>query len=327
MTIKSSFSQSDFEQILSQYQLGALLSAEPIPQGTVQTNFFIFTNRGKFVFRYYENRPKPTVLFEIEVLLFLQAHHFPSPCPMPNTAQEFVGVFKDKPFVLFSFLEGQPLSNPKETHKKQLIQKAAELQSLTLKFKPRYSEHRWNYTPDFCRQVAFKKAQKLGTFAVREKFTWLERQLHLLQLPVSIPKAICHCDFHFSNVLFQDEHLVALLDFDDANYTYAPFDLVYLVDQWGWSYPKDTMDLGVAANIVAAYNQHRPLSPLEQHHFFDVFKLAILIDCLWFFARGSGEDFYERRKIEFLDSLGREQFETALFRNELPKAKAFGDGA
>lgn len=128
-------------------------------------------------------------------------------------------------------------------------------------------------------------------------------------------------------MLFQDEHLVALLDFDDANYTYAPFDLVYLVDQWGWSYPEDTMDLGVAASVVAAYNQHRPLSPLEQHHFFDVFKLAILIDCLWFSPRGSGEDFYERRKIEFLDSLGREQFETALFRNELPKTKAFGDGA
>ncbi|MFO7538774.1 MAG: hypothetical protein R6X32_12080 [Chloroflexota bacterium] len=57
---------------------------------------------------------------------------------MPNIAQEFVGVFKDKPFVLFSFLKGQPLSNPQETHKKQIVQKAAELQSLTLKFKPRY---------------------------------------------------------------------------------------------------------------------------------------------------------------------------------------------
>lgn len=323
MTVKSSFTQSDFEQILSQYQLGSLLSAEPIPQGTVQTNFFIFTTQGKLVFRYYENRPKPSVLFEIEVLLFLQAHHFPSPCPMPNTAQEFVGVFKDKPFVLFSFLEGQPLSDPQETHKKQLIQKAAELQSLTLKFKPRCRNHRWNYTPDFCCRVAFEKAQKLNTPAAWEKFIWLEGQLRLLQLPVSLPKAICHCDFHFSNTLFQGEQLAALLDFDDANYTYAPFDLVCLVDQWGWSYPEETMDLGVAANIVATYNQYRQLSPLEQHHFFDIFKLSILIDCLWFFARGSGEDFYERRKIDFLNRLGREQFETALFRNELPKAMAF----
>jgi homoserine kinase type II len=323
MTIKSSFSQSDFEQILSQYQLGSLLAAEPIPQGNVQTNFFISTTQGKFVFRYYENRPKPSVLFEIEVLLFLQTHHFPSPCPMPNTAQEFVGVFKDKPFVLFSFLEGQPVSNPQETHKKQIVQKAAELQNLTLKFKPRYMDHRWNYTPDFCRQMAFEKAQKLNTSAAWEKFIWLEEQLHLLQFPASLPKAICHCDFHFSNTLFQGEQLAALLDFDDANYTYAPFDLVCLVDQWGWSFPEDTMDIRVAANIVATYNQYRQLSSLEQHHLFDIFKLSILIDCLWFFARGSGEDFYERRKIDFLNRLGREQFETALFRNQLPKATAF----
>jgi hypothetical protein len=33
MTVKSSFSPSDFEQILSQYQLGSLLSAEPVLQG------------------------------------------------------------------------------------------------------------------------------------------------------------------------------------------------------------------------------------------------------------------------------------------------------
>ena len=319
MPVKTPFSKHDFVNILSQSMLGTYIHSEPISQGTVQTNFFLQTTQGKFVLRYYENRSKSSVLFEIEVLLFLQTHHFPSPCPLPNTAQEYVGTFKNKPFVLFSFLEGQPLSNPQETHKEQLIQKAAELQNLTLKFKPRYTDHRWNYTPDFCRQIAFDRAWQLNTPAAWDKYNWLEGQLRLLQLPASLPNAICHCDFDFSNTLFQGEQLAALLDFDDANYTYAPFDLVYLVDQWAWRHPEDTMDLQAAANIVTAYNQHRQLSPLEQHHFFDIFKLGILIDCLWFFGRGSGEDFYERRKIDFLNGLGREQFEATLFRSDLPR--------
>ena len=76
MTVKTVFSKSDFEEVLAHYQLGVLNFAEPVAQGTVPTNYFIITNEGKFVFRYYENRSRFSALFEIEVLRFLQTHQF-----------------------------------------------------------------------------------------------------------------------------------------------------------------------------------------------------------------------------------------------------------
>ena len=68
MTVKTIFSPADFKIILAQYTLGTYIQAEPVPQGAVQTNYFLHTSRGKFVFRYYENRSFESVLFESHLL-------------------------------------------------------------------------------------------------------------------------------------------------------------------------------------------------------------------------------------------------------------------
>ena len=143
-------------------------------------------------------------------------------------------------------------------------------------------------------------------------------------------KQACHyCDFHFSNVLFKAGNFHALLDFDDANYTYLTFDLIALIEsslfrfQWdSWQTVRpgdDVFDFAEAKEIIVTYQTVRPLSAVEKHHLFDVLKLATLIDCLWFFERGAAENFYERRKIGCLDALGRTAFTQHLFAaNESP---------
>lgn len=52
-------------------------------------------------------------------------------------------------------------------------------------------------------------------------------------------------------------------------------------------------------------------------HLCDVYKLSILFDCVWYFGRRSGTGFYERRKIEFLNSLGRQRFIEGLSEGEM----------
>nr|WP_026560634.1 phosphotransferase [Bacillus sp. J37] len=135
-----------------------------------------------------------------------------------------------------------------------------------------------------------------------------------LELPQPLSKGICHSDFHISNILYNNDKFVALLDFDDANYTYLLFDLVGLIESWAWTYNKyEVINLTVAKKIIEEYTKHRPLSNVEQKHLFDVYKLSIFIDSVWFFERGDAEDFYEKRKIDYLDQLGRENFYNVLF--------------
>ncbi len=313
MAIKTAFSQHDFNQILSQYELGTYTHSEPISQGTVQTNYFLHTSKEKFVFRYYENRSKESVLFESHLLTYLKKQHYPCPAPFPNKQGDYVGIHQSKPYVIFEFIDGQHIDHPDEYHKQQLIQKVAELQTLTRDYQPRYKKYRWNYNLELCRMLARTEAQKIDTENAHEKLLWLENQLSALDLPETLPKGICHCDFHFSNVIFKDGKFVGLLDFDDANYTYLVFDLVCLIDSWAWPYQSDRLDIAQAREIVQEYIKYRPLSAIEQRCMYDVHKLSILFDCVWYFGRGQANDCYEKRKIEHLNNLGWRDYSEAVF--------------
>jgi homoserine kinase len=313
MAIKTHFSQHDFDQILTQYDLGTCIQAEPILQGTVQTNYTIQTTRGKFVFRYYENRTRESVLFESELLVYLKTHQYPCPAPISDKTGSCVGSLHAKPFILFEFIAGHHIDHPTADHLAQLIQKVAELQILTRSYRPRNTTSRLNYDIANCRRLAQEEMQKISTQDSRQKVNWLDAQLAALELPETLPEGICHCDFHFSNIIFQDDQFVGLIDFDDANYTYLVFDLINLIDYWAWPPRSDQLDLTGARKITQIYHTHRPLDSVERHHLFDVHKLGILFDCIWFFSRGSADDFYEKRKIEYLDDLGRDGYTDALF--------------
>jgi homoserine kinase type II len=316
MAVKTHFSIQEFNQILTQYELGEFFDSKPISQGTVQTNYYIHTTQGKYVFRYYENRSRESVLFESDLLTYLKKQHYPCPAPFQNEQGTCVGLFQGKPYVIFEFIEGRHIKSPNKHHKQQLIQKVAELQNLTQDYHPSYKDSRWNYDGELCFKLANIEAQKIITSDAFGKLSWLANQLSTLNLPDSLPKGICHCDFHFSNVLFQDGQFIGLIDFDDANYTYLTFDLVCLIDSWAWPFRSESLNFEQAREIVQVYQMHRPLGTLEKQHLFDVHKLSILFDCIWYFGRSSVDDFYERKKIEYLNVLGREVYADALFFNK-----------
>lgn len=313
MAVKTSFAPEELAGILAGYDLGAYRRADGIGQGAVQTNLLLETTEGRFVFRYYENRSRESVRFERDLLLYLGERDYPCPAPLPDRQGEYVGLYGGKPYVIFAFVEGHHVEDPGPRHRAQLVRWAAELQTVTAGFRSPYTPYRWNYEPALCRRLARAEAARLDTPAAREKLAWLEQQAAALELPPSLPRGICHCDFHFSNVLFRGDEFAALIDFDDANRTYLPFDLVGLIEAWAWTHKADALDLAEARRVVRAYEQHRPLGPVERRHVYDVYKLSILFDCVWFFGRWEGDGFYEKRKIEALAGLGRQRFMDEVF--------------
>jgi len=85
-------------------------------------------------------------------------------------------------------------------------------------------------------------------------------------------------------------------------------------DTWSQVSPNEQVfDFTGPRRVVSIYQQYRALNPTEKKYFFDVVKLVILIDCLWFYERGEAHDFYEKRQIDALDRLGRDRFHQALF--------------
>ncbi len=323
MVAKTKFFKIDFEAILSNYDLGRYKRSRAFVNGNVQTNYLLITTNGRFVLRYYNGRPKDSVLFEINIIGYLKNKKYQCPAPFKNKYKEFVSMYKEKPYVIFEFMEGQHLKKPNKTQRNQLVKKVAELHNITQYYKPINKQSRWNYGVEFCRELSQNKAEELNTVNSKKKLKWYEKELLKIDIPKSLPKGICHCDFHFSNILFKAGKFNALIDFDDANYTFLIFDLAGLISPFVKSYDWNTwhkfkkdanvFDFNETREIVSEYMKYRPLNDSEKRHLYDVFKLSVMLDCLWRFERGQADDFFEKRKIEYLNSLGRQEFYNRIF--------------
>jgi Ser/Thr protein kinase RdoA (MazF antagonist) len=307
MAVKTVFTEDEFVALLAHYDLGDFREAKPLAAGTVQTNWLIITTQGRFIYKYYENRSSESVRFEANLMAYIRQRGFPCAAPMRDHRGRAVRMYRDKAYIIFEYIDGHSLDHLNPQQKTQVIQAAAQLQQITKTYLPSLRKFRWNYGPELCLQLAQAETRKVGTLNARAKLDWFEQQLSNLKLPPTLSKGICHCDYDLSNLLFRNGELVALVDFDDANYTYLTFDLVNLIDGWAWPY-QGSLNLDHARQIARDYRWLRPLNRLESRHLFDVHKMQILMDGIWFFARGDVADFYERQKIDTLDSLGRDGY-------------------
>lgn len=323
MTPTNTITEADLSAILEQYGIGRYLHHEPLTAGTVETNIHLTTTSGDFVFRWYENRTYESVLFECAVIEHLTQRHYPCPRLYRSRSGDAAGLYGGKPYVLFAFIQGVHLEHPNEEQHRQLIEHIAKLHLLTEGFQPPHLADRWNYTPERLVQLAEAETRRIGDDNAARKLAWYQGEIAKLQLPPELPRGIVHGDFHFSNILFEHGQFKALIDFDDANYTVLLLDVLAVTEPFKSSFDHDTwpefsmaadvFDLHHLRKVLTIYTRIRPINALEQYHLFDVCKLMILVDCLWFYTRGKAEDFYERRKIHYLNQLGRDGFRNRLF--------------
>ncbi|MEI8247120.1 MAG: homoserine kinase [Lentisphaerota bacterium] len=322
--MKTNFSKNELSEILSQYNLGELIDSKPLANGSIQINILLQTTKGKFVFRYYKQvRLENSVLFEVNLIRYLKNKNYPCPASIKDKYGNIAGCYDNKPYVIFEFIEGKHLNKPNNAQQKELIKMVAQLHNITKTYNPFHKNNRWNYGIELCQDLAQRRAGQINTPDSREKLIWLESELAKLKIPISLPKGICHCDFHFTNVLYLNGVFNSLIDFDDANYTYLVFDLIYLIEpfvtsfNWhNWQTHANTdiiFDFKQTKRVVSEYEKYRTLNNNEKRHLFDVYKLSILLDCVWYFERGNARDFYEKRKIDYLNDFGREKFYQNIF--------------
>ncbi|MBU0531612.1 MAG: homoserine kinase [Candidatus Uhrbacteria bacterium] len=316
MAVKTKFLRQDFENILSKYNIGEFVKSKPFTEGSVQTNVLIETTKGKFVFRYYETRPKKYILFELDLLKHLGGKKFPSPVPIEDKSGNLLGTHNGKHYVFFSFLQGQHAGNPNtlpfKEQSKEVAKIIARLHKSTEGFKPNYYEVRDFYDPKCCVKTAkhFSKRSK-SKKKMEQRLSWLKNELKTLKLPNNLPKGVCHCDTHCSNFLFQKNTLTGLIDFDDASYTWLIYDIANMLYFWAWPPEKD-LKFNKAKKLIKEYDKIRKLTATEKRHLFDVLKMVVFMSMSWFVY--NDEDYLnEKERIEYLDSLGRDGFYAMLF--------------
>lgn len=310
MVAKTPFTKAEIIDLLAHYDLGTYQDHTPFARGADQTNFLVVTTSGRYAFRYYEKRSLDYVLFEIDLLRYLANQSYPSPAPLQNQQGEYVGVYHQKPFALFTYLEGE---HSDDTGNVGEVAKAiAQLHRITAGYRPTHAEARDQYDPASCLAYAHTTAQHIPSrAAAKVRLEWLAAGLGTLQLPDSMPQGTCHRDPNPTNFLYKAGRVNAVLDFDQAGYTYLLNDVASLIYWWTWP-PQGEIDFPRSKALLRAYESGRSLTQQEKEHLYDMLKVINYMGYAWFIH--DDEDYpHSQRNIERLNALGREEFYRRLF--------------
>lgn len=299
MAAKTDFTPNDLRGILADYDLGEFVSFKAFDTGADQTNLRVTTSIRDVVLRYYEKRTHDYAFFEIDLLHYLAEHDYPTAAPIINKQGGYIGEYASKPFALFEFMPGEHSDKPSKYL--QIAPAIAKLNRITQDYQSKTTPDRPPYTIEYCERQAVISAARIEDHGLSDqRLSWLRNELHGIDLPDSLPKGICHGDANPGNFLYTDGQLSAVLDFDQANYTWLVYDLANLIYWWTWP-DKGELDVEATKQLVQAYEQERKLENLELAHIMDALKLVIANGMAWFLDQG---DDYEngKRKIELINT-------------------------
>ncbi len=305
MSVETTRSEEDVPKILAHDDLGDYQGSQTFAHGAGQTTILLKTSQGQCVLRYYENRSQRHVLFEVGLLRYLRGQRYPVPAILADRTGQSCGQYRDKPYILIEFVEGEHGTDPNESFDRRQAAEAvrviAQLHSLTVDFQPSSLDDREVFDVAYCWKEFGKKHSSLVD---EEAGRWLKRELDHLEFPDSLPQGICHADLNYSNFLFHQGAVVAVLDFDMSMSTHLIYDIASLIYWWAWP-PTQGFQEQSARELVSEYSKWRTLSEAEKSHIYDALKLIILLGISW----SEESDFEkEKAKIEFLNSIGREKF-------------------
>src|SRR3989344_2926424 len=235
MSVKTTISEIDLPKILADYNLGEYRGFKTFANGAGQTTLLLETSKGKFVLRYYENRPLKHVLFEVQLFNYLRDKNFPVPAVIKNRSGEFSSLYNEKPYIIIEFVEGEHGKNPNDFFNSEeateVVKIIAHLHSLTKDYNPEYFKDREVFDAKYCWREFEQKHSHLVT---TEKGKWFKAELDKLEFPASLPEGLCHADLNYGNFLFRNGKIVAVLDFDMSFHTYLIYDIASLIYWWAW---------------------------------------------------------------------------------------------
>ncbi len=257
MSVYTSVEPAQLEQFLTRYALGKLKDLAPITAGITNTNYYLETEHGRFVLTLYEHHSDD----ELDYMLGLQQHlvNRSVHCSEPVTDRrgDLFSTLNQRPAAIIHRLQGQVQQTPESRHCALV---GAELARFHLAGQD-YPGIRPN--PRGIDWIIAVTDMLGATLNVRDQQlikTTLQatRQFDL----DGFPQGAIHADLFHDNVLFVDDALGGILDFDYACSGSFVFDIAVLLNDWCIDSQYELVASRVDATL-AAYQQHRRLEAIE----------------------------------------------------------------
>ncbi len=232
MSVYTVVDHAALEGFLAEHALGRLVAFEGIAAGITNTNYFVDTERGRYVLTLFEHERAEDLPWFLHVMAFMAEHAVPSAHPIADRSGTYLGELANKPAALVHCLRGSDVDGPS-------LQQI-ETFGAVLGHMHRHSE---NYAPQRRNGRALDWAahalpQLKGVMPAADHAFLAAEIVDLHQrLPVDLnggdlPSGVIHADLFRDNVLFDGERLSGIIDFYYACNGILLYDVAIAANDW-----------------------------------------------------------------------------------------------
>ena len=265
MAVYTKLSEKDLIKFFSKYDLGKVLQYKEIKEGIENTNYFIKTERGKFILTLYEKRVDEKDLpFFISLMRNLFDRKFPSPEPIINRNGNYISEVLNKKAAVISFLSGKAktILNPNDCY--EVGASTAKLHSITKdltgKIENRLSINSWRKIYSKVKKDCIKIHPNLSTI--------IEKNLNEIEKnwPKHIPQGIIHADLFPDNIFFENNKVSGIIDYYFSCRDFYAFEIAICLNALCFEGKNQNLSFNVtkAKNFIDGYSSVRKLTDEEK---------------------------------------------------------------
>jgi len=265
MAVYTKLSENQLKKFFLNYDLGKILNYKEIKDGIENTNYFIQTEKGKYILTLYEKRVDVKDLpFFIGLMRNLYDEKFLSPNPIINKNGSYISEILKKKAAVVSFLDGaaKKILSPNNCYEVGVNSAKLHLitEKLTQKRENKLSVKSWREIYNNVKNDCSKIHPNLSSI-VEKNLDEIEKKW-----PKNIPSGIIHADLFPDNIFFKDDKLSGIIDYYFSCHDSYAFEIAICLNALCFEGKNQNLSFNVtkAKKFIEGYSSIRKLNENEK---------------------------------------------------------------
>lgn len=258
MSVFTTVTPNQLSHWLQRYSIGTLVDLKGIASGIENTNYFVTTDKGRYVLTLFERLAPRELPFYLDLMAHLAHHGIPSPLPIADRDNSLLGELNGKPAALVTRLSGEPVMQPAPAHCASIGEVLADMHIAGRSYaaaqhNPR-GPHWWVWAaPQVMPFLDTPKAALL-----RNELEFQSQHRH-----DALPRGPVHADLFRDNVLFDGPRVGGVIDFYFAGVDALLYDVAVTLNDWCID-ATGNIDAARSSALLGAYRARRDFTPEER---------------------------------------------------------------
>ena len=308
MAVYTSINSSDLNDWIEKFNFKDLVNFKGISSGVTNSNYLIQMAHSNYILTIFEHNNIEELPFYIDLMTYLAKENFLCPRPIENRNGQALGLLKEKPALMVSFLDGKEkvIRSPKSCY---LVGQYLAKLHLTANNFPQLNKNTRGLDWVSDMYLNLKKYLSLEDQGILE----LEINYHKEMDKVELPEGIIHGDLFKDNVLFLNDKVSGFIDFYYACNEKFIYDIAIAINDWCID-QDGQINKSMFLEFIKGYQSERKFTDNEQEYLNVALRLAALR-----FWLSRLEDFYNAKEGEITSIKDPKHFKDILLDRQAMK--------